>query len=386
MRVSEAVVLAAGEGRRLRPLTAYQPKPMLPVANRPIIEYVVDSLVEAGLEHVVVVVGYRAQRIQSHLTKRYPDVDLTFVTQRTQLGSGHALQQAADHVGAAFVVVNGDNVVHADTVRAVVEQYEATDSTATVAVTHSETPEEYGTVTIDRGRIADIDKHPSNREGSLVNAGVYTFDRSVFDALAHTETHGGELHLPYVVPELVAPVTSVYVEGWMDPSTPWRLLSVTERVLANRAESSIDDDAQVHDSAVVEPGVAVGADCVVGPNVVLGRGTCLQANVRVGANSVLERTIVSTDARLGCGTVLRDSIVGADARVGDATASPGGRTDVVVDGRFYDDVVVGCVIGDRARIGANATLVAGSQVGAEATVGDGVVLNRAVSGGTEVTC
>lgn len=386
MSISEAVVLAAGEGRRLRPLTTYQPKPMLPVANRPIIEYVIDALLEAGIDRIAVVVGYRSERIQSHLTKRYPELDLTFVPQRTRLGSGHALQQASDVVGDVFAVVNGDNVIDAETVSAAVERYESTDSVATVAVTHSETPEDYGVVRVDRGLIADIDEHPTTRDGYLVNAGVYAFGRSVFDALSDTETRDGELQLPDAIAALVGPVSSVYVEGWMDPSTPWSLLSVTEHVLADRTEPAIDPDARIHESAVVEPGVVVGADCVVGPNAVLGRGTCLQENVRVGANSVVERTVVSTDARIGCGVVVRDSIVGVGARIGDGVVSPGGRADAVVDNRFYRDVTVGCVIADRARVGANVTLVAGSQIGAEATVGDGVVLQRSVNERAEVTC
>ncbi|ELZ69086.1 sugar nucleotidyltransferase, partial [Haloferax prahovense DSM 18310] len=85
-RITEAVVLAAGEGRRLRPLTTFQPKPMLPVANRPVVEYVLDALFESGIERVVVVVGHRADRIQSHLSATYSDADIEFVHQDSRLG------------------------------------------------------------------------------------------------------------------------------------------------------------------------------------------------------------------------------------------------------------------------------------------------------------
>jgi len=386
MSAPEAVVLAAGEGRRLRPLTAYQPKPMLPVANRPVIDYVIDALVETGVERVVVVVGHRRQRIQTHLTGRYPDLDLTFVSQDTRLGSGHALQQAAGHVDDPFLVVNGDNVIDADDVRAVRSRFDELDAEATVAVTRSETPEEYGVVTLDRGLIADIDEHPVDREGYLVNAGVYVFRESVFPALERTERRNGELHLTDAIGELPGPVTSVFVDGWLDPSTPWGLLTVTAAVLADRTEPRIDSSARVHESAVVAPGAVVGPDCVVGPGVVLGRGTCLQENVHVGANSVVERTVVSTDARIGAGVVLRDSIVGVGAQLADAVVAASGSTDVALDGRLYPDVTFGTVVADRARVGANATLLAGCQVGAEATVGPGVVLTHTVSDQVEVTC
>jgi glucose-1-phosphate thymidylyltransferase len=383
--ISEAVVLAAGEGHRLRPLTVYQPKPMLPVANRPIIDYVLDALLEAGIDRVVVVVGYRQDRIQSHLLKRYGDVDLTFVEQDTRLGSGHALQQAAAHVGEAFLVLNGDNIVDADVIRAVVDRFETTDSTATVAVANSETPEEYGVVTVDRGQIADIADHDDEYEGYLVNAGVYAFDQSVFAALAATAPRDGELQLPDAVAELHGPVTSVLVDGWLDPSTPWRLLDLTESVLAHRAGPTVHDSAHVHETAVVEPTAAVGPGCDVGAGAVVRAGACLQENVHVGPNTVVERSIVSTDARLGANAVLRDSVVGVAAHVGDGAVSPGGRADVLVDGRVYPDRRIGAVVADRARVEANVTLDAGSYVGADATVRSGVVLTRSVPDRAEVS-
>ncbi|KAB1191176.1 MULTISPECIES: sugar phosphate nucleotidyltransferase [Haloferax] len=385
-RIREAVVLAAGEGRRLRPLTTFQPKPMLPVANKPVVEYVLDSLFECGIDHVVVVVGYRSERIQTYLTARYPEANIEFVRQDTRLGSGHALLQAEPYVGASFVVCNGDNVVDADVVSKALERFSVTDSAATVAVASSETPEEYGVVIENNGRISDIDEHPDHNEGYLVNAGVYVFDSTVFDALRRTPSHDGETRLPDVVHYLDGTVSSVIVNGgWLDPSHPWRLLSVTETLLARLETSSISDSARIHDRAVIQDPVVIGEDCDVGPGAVIGPGSCLQNNVVIGSNSVVERSIISTDARVDSTVVLRDSVVGSGAHLGDGVVSPGGRADVILEGRLYTDRCLGSIVGDRAEVGANATLSPGSRVGAEAIVGVGTTVHGDVRERVEVT-
>ena len=382
--ITEAVVLAAGEGRRLRPLTTYQPKPMLPVANRPVVEYVVDALVAAGVERVVCVVGHRADRIQTHLTNRYPDLDLAFVRQERRLGSGHALLVAAAHVGERFLVVNGDNVVDADTVRAAVARAAETGAVATVAVAHSETPEEYGVVVVDDGRIADVDEHPTESDTYLVNAGVYVFDRSVFTALDRTPRWGDELRLTDALDHLDGPVTSVLVgEGWLDPSNPWQLLTVTEVLLARDGTTSVHPSARIHPTAVVE-GV-VGPDCELAPGVVVRGGTCLQENVHVGPNAVVERSVLLTDAQVGAGSVVRDSVVGPGVQLGDGVVSPGGLVDVSLGGTPHANRRLGSVVADRAVIGANVTLEPGSQVEADATVPAGSVVTDPGRDPAEVT-
>ncbi|WP_396613445.1 sugar phosphate nucleotidyltransferase (plasmid) [Haloferax sp. S1W] len=385
-RLTEAVVLAAGEGRRLRPLTTFQPKPMLPVANRPVLEYVLDALLESGIEHVVLVVGYRGDRIRTFVTTRYPDANIEFVQQDVRLGSGHALLQAEGTVDGPFLVCNGDNVIDADIVSSVLERFSMTNSVATVAVAKSETPEEYGVVIANEGRISDIDEHPTQTAGYLVNAGVYVFEQNVFDALRRTPPYEGETRLPDVFQQFDGLVTSVLVNGgWLDPSHPWGLLSVTESLLLRPGLSGIADSARLHDNAVVEESVVVGTDCDIGPGAVIHAGTCLQNNVVVGANTVVERSIIAADARIGAGVVLRDSVVGPGATIGDGVVSPGGRGDVVIDGRLYTDRRLGSIVGDRASVGANSTLAPGSRVGAEASVGVGMVLSGDVRERVEVT-
>lgn len=386
--LSEAALLAAGEGRRMRPLTTYQPKPMLRIGGRPMIEYPLDALAEAGIEHVVLVVGHGSPRIQNHLESSYQGMSLSYVTQRVRLGSGHALQQAAGKLDDEFVVVNGDTVVDATMIEGTIERYRHADASACLAVSTADRPSEYGTVRIVDGEVERVDE--SGDGSSRVNAGVYAFDRSVFDALDRLTFHRGERPLTEVIDTLDGPVVAATPGGiWFEPSYPWELLASNDAVLANRraferSEELVDSTARIHDSAVVEGDVLVGPDCEVSAGAVLRGGTCLHENTRVGENAVIDRSLIGPDSRIGGNVLLRDSIVGSGVEIGDGTVSPGRSASLVVDGREYTDRRLGSIVADRTSVGANATLNPGSRIGPEASVAPGAVVRGNVDAGAEV--
>ena len=396
VKIAEAVVLAGGEGTRLRPLTRNRPKPMLPVANRPVVEYVLDSLAAADVERATIVVGYKGERIRDHLGDSYRSLRLSYVEQKAQLGSGHALQQAREAVDSPFLVVNGDNVVDASMIRGTIDHFLESDCVACVAVAPSDTPEEYGAVLTENGSVATIIEHPADAAGYRINAGVYVFTREIFSALDRTDTRAGELYITDALVDLPGEVLAADVSGvWLDPSYPWDLLAITERLLADHRELIadeeafddgvlVDESASVHESAVVEAPAIVGPDCEIESGAVVRANTCLGSNVAISPYSVVERTIVGQDARVGAGTVLRDSFVGSGARLDDAVVAPGGPGDVVVNDRIYRDRRLGAVLGDRSTIGANATLEPGVMVGSGATVGPGVTASGQIAEGTEV--
>ncbi len=391
--ITSAVVLAAGEGSRLRPLTRYRPKPMLPVANRPIIEYVIDALLETDVSDIIVVVGHRHTRIQDFLMQRYPETEVTYVRQHNQLGSGDALVQAIDGVSSPFIVVNGDNVIDATMVRETVAQYQESDVAATVAVAQSDTASEYGTVCTENERITTILEQSRGKEQGRINVGVYIFDESIFDALDRTTIRSGELSLTDAIPSLSGKVGPAVPEGvWYDPAYPWDLLAISQQLQSAHPDlvsgpedrPAIADSARIHDSAVVEDRVLVGPGCEVSPGAVLRRGTCLQSDVRVGSNSVVKRSLVGADSSIGPNAALRDAVVGAEVTIGEATTAPGGPADFVVQDRLHRDRQLGSIVSDRATIGANVALAPGARIGPNAHVPHGNTVTGSVCAETGV--
>ncbi|OYR48354.1 sugar phosphate nucleotidyltransferase [Halorubrum sp. Ea8] len=387
--LEQAVVLAAGEGRRVRPLTRYQPKPMLRVAGRPILEYPLDAVVDSGVDHVVLVVGHGRNRIQNRFENSYRGVDLTYVTQSTQLGSGHALEAAADRVDGEFLVVNGDNVIDETMVRVTADRYAESDAAACLAVVTSDRTGEYGTVGVKDGVVDQIDEH-GDGASARINAGVYAFDQSVFDALDRTEYEDGERPLTGAIAELDGPAIAATPNGvWFDPSYPWELLRTNERILYAHptlagVTEQVKESARVHESAVVGENVLIGPDCKVSAGAVVKGGTCLLSSTIVGENAVIEGSIVGPDSRVGANALLRDTIVGGGATIGDGTVSPGRSATLVVDGVEYADRRLGGVVADRATVGANVTITPGCRIGPRGTVAPGIALRRDVPENAEV--
>ncbi|MDR5674624.1 sugar phosphate nucleotidyltransferase [Halalkaliarchaeum sp. AArc-GB] len=392
--ISRAVVLAAGEGSRLRPLTRYQPKPMLRVGGRPIIEYPLDALVEAGIERATVVVGHGNTRIQNRFKNSYRGMELSYARQDTQLGSGHALQMAREQATGAFVVVNGDTVIDDRMVTATIERYDG-DAAGCLAVATSETPADYGTVEVRDGFVEHVDEHRGGesrcQEGtSRINAGVYVFDETVFEALAEAPSVNGEFPITGAVDRLDRGVLAVTPNGvWFDPSYFWDLLATNEAVLSTHQEllgpiEPVAPTARIHDTAVVEEHVRIGPDCRVSAGAIVRDGTTLQANTTVGENTVLEGSIVGPDTHVGASVVLRDTVVGSGARIGDGAVSTGGLASLVVNGREYTNRRLGGVVADRANVGGNVTIEPGCRIGTLGTVGPGVTLREDVPEGATV--
>jgi glucose-1-phosphate thymidylyltransferase len=402
MSVRTAVVLAAGEGTRLRPLTRNRPKPMLPAANRPILEHVCDALIEAGVDRLVLVVGYRRERVQEHFGPSYRDVPIDYVVQAKQLGSGHALLEAREAVDGPMLVVNGDRLIATESVAAVRDAFAEDDARAALAVIERADASQYGAVRL-RGRdIAEIVEKPDSDDYRLINAGIYAFAESTFGAIEATPRSAGELALTDTIARLVERerVRGVRTGGlWVDATYPWDLLEVAGEVLARgrvegvdrpdgiaqRAEGVwVDASARVADAAALRPPVVVGPDCEIAAGAVVGPDAALGRNVTVGANATVERAVLDTDTRVGPGSTLVDAVAGQNVHLGAATTIPGGPGDVRVGREVFEDQRLGAVLADRVRARGGVSFAPGTLVGPAATVASGAHVDGTVPEGAEV--
>ncbi len=380
----KAVLLAAGEGSRLRPLTNRRPKPMLPVANRPILEYVIEAVAAAGIDEIVLVVGYKRPRIQTYFGDGDAwGVDIEYVRQDRQLGTAHAVGQASSRVGGDCLVLNGDRIIDPGLIERMAGP--GVDAPA-VAVTRVGSPTRYGVADLEDDRVVGIDEKPDRTPDSeIINAGVYRFSPAVFEAIERTQpSAAGEITLPATIETLAedTAVTAVRYRGlWMDVSQLWDLLSANDALLDRRACPSageIDATASVSERSCIAEGATVG------PNATLKSATTLGPNAAVEANAVLSNAVVMADATIADGAVLRDCIVAENATVGPNATVTGGETRVVVRGTVYEGVRLGGVIGDNTTLGGNVTLRAGSVVGDDVTIADSAVIEGRIAPDTEV--
>jgi len=391
---SSAVVLAAGEGIRLRPLTANRPKPMLPAGTRPILEHVLNALIDAGVDDIHLVVGYQANRVRSHFGPTYRDIPITYHTQSNQLGSGHALLQARDGPTDSFLLVNGDQIIDHRIVDAVKNAH---SGTATLAVVEGPEAVDYGAVTLSNNEITELVEQPEDDEFRLFNAGVYAFSQQIFETLDELSVDRGELPLTDAIQDLITEpdhtVAGVRTDHfWMDATHPWDLLALSRELLArgwvDAPETDtnvyVQDSAHVHPDATLIGPVVVDSDAVIEAGAVVGPYAAIGASATVGSGSVLSDVVVDTDTTIGPNTTAIEFVAGQGCDIGAALTAGGGPADVVLNDQVYTDIDLGGVIADRVDIGGNATLEHGALIGPGATVGTGVVVRGEVDAESEV--
>ncbi|MXR40760.1 NTP transferase domain-containing protein [Halobaculum sp. WSA2] len=384
----KAVVLAAGKGRRLWPLTENRPKPMIPVANRPILEHVVDALDTAGVDEIVLVVGANRERVQSHFEDGQGwDLDISYVVQEQQLGTGHALLQAESKIGDSFVALNGDRIINAELIEDVWERHRDTNDPV-VSVTRIDEPSSYGVVELDGEDVASIEEKPLPQltKSDYINAGVYAFSPDIFAAIRRTDTHG-EQALTDTLSELASErrIRAVQYRGmWLDVSEPWDLLDVNDSLIAYHGPSG-DRPASVDESAVVAEAALTGDGVAVHPQAAVLRGVTLGDNVSIGPGAILENAVILSDVTIKAGSVVKDCIVGANTTLGPNTTVEGGDTDVVLADTVYHDVTFGGLIGDNVDGGGNVTVQPGTIVGNDATLGSGSLISGRIDERSHVT-
>ncbi len=317
-----AVILAAGESKRTRPLTAHRPKPLIPLLGRPLLAHILDEMV--GLvERATLVVGYRAQDVAAAFGDTYRGIALRYVRQAQMNGTAGALL-AVGQIDEPFFLLYGDNLVaQADILGVCAVRH-------SLAGMHVEDARSFGVLDIiGGGRVRGvIEKPTSPPPGALANPGIYHLDAAAFPALAQiVPSPRGEYELTDLVGLLAAtgPVGYHVCTGfWMPVGTPWEALGAAQFLLARRAglREQISPTAQIGAGSQIIGPVVIGDGCVV------------------GVGCVIERSALEAGATLGDGAVVRNAVIGAGARVG---------AGCVVESSWLDD---GAVVGAGARLRA----------------------------------
>lgn len=404
----KAVILAAGEGSRLRPFTETRPKVMLPVANRPIMEYKVRTLSRLGIDEIVMIVGYRKEKVQSHFEDGDEwGVDIEYVEQRDQIGTADAVRRVRDLVGKRFLVINGDNLIHPDAIERFVKKVDAGNG---VLLRSGGESTGYGVVFTENGDVKRIEEKPADGGTGKINLGVYIFTREIFDAIDATDQSvRGEYEITTSIQHLIDGghrVKGVEMDAtWIDAVYPWDLVKVNEAVLDEADDFYLERsiEGRVEDGAVVRGPVAlgkgsvvrsgayvigpvvIGENCEIGPGTSILPSTSIGKNATIGPGSVVSNSLVMQGTRLGALSSVEDSVLGYGSKAGSHFVSDSGRARVVVKDRVYTVEDVGGMVADSADIGGSVTLSPGRIVGRGCEVLPGTVVKENVESGSRLT-
>jgi len=372
----KAVILAAGEGQRLRPFTANKPKVMIKVGNRPILQYVVNALAEAGVRELFMIVGYKKDRVMSHFGNGSNfGVEIEYVIQKQQLGTAHALKQVEKVIEGDFLVVSGDNIIDSKTVTT------ALNSSNSIVYKNIEESSKYGVLKLKEDGIVDrIIEKPKEEVSYLANTGVYSLNEEVFNYI------GEERELTAVINKMIESgvvFRAFETDGvWIDIVYPWDIPIVNEfalkgvgKQIRGKVESNvvISGDVVVGERCVIRSGTYIrgpailGEGCEVGPNAVIGPGVSIGNNTRVEPFSVIQNSVIGDNVIIGSGSKIESSVVDSGTRIMSGFTAVKDRTAVDVNGHFVE-TETGAFIGERCIIGARTVAMPGTIVGNDVTV------------------
>jgi len=179
----DAVILAAGEGTRLRPLTSTRPKPMLPVGGKAILEWGLEALAAGGVDKVVIVVGYKKEVISSFFGKEYAGIKIEYVEQREQLGTAHAVSMAEGKVSGEFYVMNGDLIISSSLIEKFISDHRKAKAANSMCLVEVADPKHFGIVELKGNIVRGIEEKPERPKSNLANAGIYLFSGEIFNAI-----------------------------------------------------------------------------------------------------------------------------------------------------------------------------------------------------------
>ena len=388
----------------MRPLTASRPKPMVPVADRPLVAHTIDAAVDAGASRLVLVVGYEADAVRSYFGDSYRGVPVTFAVQTEQRGTADAVRVAATELDdGPFVVLTGDALYDTPSLTRL---YESGPAVGSYRV---DNPSSYGVLVTDGDgdgsdggeiRVTGVIEKPAEPPSNLINTGAYHFPGEAQAWLDVGESERGELELTDVLERTcnAFDVQAVAFERWLDVGRPWELLAANEwklDELSSRIDGTVADDAVLEGDVVVEAGARIRSGVVidgpalvrqgatVGPNAYVRGATVVGEGAKVGHAVEVKNAVLRDGATVGHLSYVGDSVLGREVNFGAGTKVANLRHDGadvkltvkgerVATGRRK----LGVVVGDGVKTGINASLNAGVVLSEGSRVAPGEVVTR----------
>ncbi len=373
----KAVIMAGGEGTRLRPQTSNLPKPMLPLVGRPMMEHIVSLLRRHGITDIVVTVAFLPNAIRSYFGDGSElGVSMVYATEESPLGTAGSVRNAREQLTERFLVISGDVLTDID-LSSVIAFHEKNEALATIALSAVENPLEFGIViTREDGTIERFLEKPGWGQvfSDTINTGIYVLEPEIFDSIpdGRSVDFSGE-----VFPTVLAagqPLYGYVADGyWEDVGTTAAYLKAHEDILDGKVEVDvagfelrpgvwIGKGSSIDPSTRIDSPAFVGENCTIDEAVVIGAYTTVGANTQVAARAELQRSVIGENSYLGPATRVEGAVLGrsCDLRVG-ARIEPGAV------------VGEGCLVGAHAEVRSDVKVYPYKVVEAAAQVNASIV-------------
>lgn len=410
----KAIILSAGEGSRMRPLTLTKPKTMLPVAGKPIIQYNIESLRNNGITDILLIVRYKEEMVRNYFGDgRDFGVNITYKTQKDFLGTANAISYGEDFIDESIIVLNGDIILDDEVIGEIIEKYNEEKPDTLMVLTEVEDPSAFGVVEIEKGYIKNIVEKPKKEEApsNLVNAGIYIFNKDIFDKINRTEiSERGEYEITDSVSLQIEEGKEVKgyktSKDWIDVGRPWELIEVNESLIGDlkteikgiveggafiHGNVHLDEGSIIRAGVYIEGNVYIGKNCDIGPNSYIRGNSYFGDNVHVGNAVEIKNSIIMENTNVSHLSYVGDSVIGSNCNIAAGTNIANLRFDnATIKTKIKDKKIdsgrrkLGAIIGDSVKTGINSSFSPGVKVGFNSTIGSGVLLYDDVPSDTRV--
>lgn len=410
----KAIILSAGEGSRMRPLTLTKPKTMLPVAGKPIIQYNIESLRDNGITDILLIVRYKEEMVRNYFGDGSDfGVNIFYKTQKDFLGTANAISYGEDFIDDSIIVLNGDIILDDEIIHEIIKKYNYLTPDTLMLLTEVEDPSAFGVVEIENGNIKNIVEKPKREEApsNLVNAGIYIFNKDIFDKIRKTEiSERGEYEITDSVSLQIKDNKTVIghktSKDWIDVGRPWELIEVNEDLigkLKTEIKGTIEDGAFIHGEVFLDEGsvikagvyiegnVYIGKNCDIGPNSYIRGNTYFGDNVHVGNAVEIKNSIIMENTNVSHLSYVGDSVIGSNCNIAAGTNIANLRFDnATIKTKIKNQKIdsgrrkLGAIIGDSVKTGINSSFSPGVKVGHNSTIGSGVLLYEDLPSDTRV--
>lgn len=398
-----AVILAGGEGYRLRPFTKDEPKVMMPIVNKPLIEYIVEAIVASGIKDIVVVVGYKKEKIQTYFEDgtRY-NAKIRYVVQNKQMGTLHALATSASAIKDRrnVLVLPGDNIIDSRDLRELIVM-----GPNTTMITESEIPSKYGVCLIKRGKLEVIFEKPDEKTvPSLPNTiatGIYYFDYNTYRdliALVKKGIYKVSEGINILLSDRGVVIDTLKARTWVDIVYPWDLIKLNiyglnavagmihgtvEKGAVVKPKAIIGNGSIIKSSSYIDHATSIGDGCIVGPGCYISKSS-IGHNVTIGANTVIISSVIMDDVSIAPGCIIENSVIGYGTKIGANVVFHKDKARYEVSGERIFVSEAGAIIGPDTKIGASVTIAPGIIIGYNVEIRCGTYINCNIRDGATV--
>jgi len=389
----KCVILAAGEGKRMHPLTYSRPKVMLPIAGKPIVEWNLLNAIHAGLKDFLFIISYKSEMVRDYFQDGTPwNVKISYINQGKPQGTAHAIG-ITETFTDDFIVLCGDTIFGTNDIKNLMKKG------LKIGVTTIEDPSQYGVVNLEGDTLRAIHEKEPNPVSNIINAGIYHFDQSVFPAIKKTQKSlRGEYEITDSINMLTQtnPMQVVHLKEWRDVVYPWHLLDANEEMLQKQTPSClgtihdkatclgpivIGTDTTILPGAYIEGPVYIGSNCKIGPNCYIRPYTSIGDYCHIGNAVEIKNSIIMDHSNVPHQNYVGDSIIGQHCNLGAGTKLANLRLDknditVTLNGAKINTKrkKLGAIIGDNVQTGINATINTGTIIGNESFIGPGAIV------------